>query len=56
VTPLDILDELTYRSYAANRSCAPAITPESWKKVYGPCVDEMEARYQADQAPKAEAA
>lgn len=52
MSPLGILDELTYINYAANRDDAPAITPESWKNVYGPDVDEMEARYQTEKALK----
>lgn len=45
-----LVDELVYVNYAANRDCSPDVTPERWKKVYGPSVDEMEARYQAEKA------
>lgn len=50
MTVLGIFDYLTYVSYANNRDSAPDITPNSWKKVYGPEVDSMEARYQAEKA------
>lgn len=50
VTPLAFIDRLTYVSYTTNRDAAPDITPERWKKVYGPEVDSMEATYQAEQA------
>lgn len=40
--------DLTYRAYEYNRNKAPDITPESWKKIFGPEADEFEARYQAD--------
>lgn len=45
-----VVDELIFINYAANRDCSPEVTPERWKKVYGPSVDEMEARYQAEKA------
>lgn len=45
-----IIADLTYINYAHNRDAAPHITPEGWKKVYGPEVDAMEARYQAERA------
>lgn len=48
MTPLDVIADLNYRSYAYNRTEAPHITPDSWKKVYGPEVDEMEMRYQVE--------
>lgn len=43
----EVVDELTYRSYVANRQNAPDISPERWKAVYGPSVDAMEEKYQA---------
>lgn len=46
----NLLDELRYINYAANRDACPDITPESWKKVYGPEVDEWEPKYLADKA------
>lgn len=45
-----VFSDLTYLNYACNRDVAPNITPQSWKKVYGQEVDEMEARYQAEKA------
>lgn len=50
LNPLEIIDRLTYISYATNRDAAPHITPNSWEKVYGPEVDSMEAQYQAEKA------
>jgi hypothetical protein len=43
-----LMADLTYRCYAHNRDLSPDITPASWKKVFGPEVDDFEARYQAD--------
>lgn len=45
----DLIAQLTYSSYRANRRMAPDITPERWKKVYGDSVDVMEQQYQAEQ-------
>lgn len=45
----EILDDLVYASYVANRQAAPGIAPRRWAKVYGPEVDAMEERYQRDQ-------
>jgi hypothetical protein len=43
------LDELTYRSYRANRLYEPGIAAERWGRVYGPAaVAAMEARFQAE--------
>lgn len=30
----DLLDELTYRSYAANRRASPDVTPEGWGVLF----------------------
>lgn len=46
ITHLD--PERNYVSYFCNREAAPHVPVESWKKVYGPDVEEMEKRYQAD--------
>ncbi len=40
------MGDLVYKSYAFNRENSPDITPQSWKKVYGPEVEDFEARYQ----------
>jgi len=48
MTPSDLRDRLVFINYAANRDHCPEVTPERWKKVYGPEVDEMEKRYQAE--------
>lgn len=45
-----LMGDLVYKSYAFNRDTAPDISPNSWKKVYGPEVDDMEAKYQAEKA------
>lgn len=45
-----LFNDLVYCDYVKNRLKAPDITPASWKKVYGPEVDLMEAQFQADQA------
>lgn len=50
---LEVFCDLTYINYAANRDAAPQITPQSWKKVYGPEVDLMEERYQAEKSKEA---
>lgn len=44
-TPVELLDELTYASYAHNRSHSPDVTPSQWGKIY-PNVDKLEERYQ----------
>lgn len=49
MSPEAIVDELTYRNYAHNRALAPHITPQRWARIY-PRADELEARYQAEQA------
>lgn len=43
--PQALLDELTYASYAHNRSTFPAKTPSQWAAIY-PNVEALEARYQ----------
>jgi len=45
-----LMGDLIYKSYAFNRDNAPDISPNSWKKIYGPEVDDFEAKYQADKA------
>ena len=46
--PQAVVDELTYRNYAYNRSLAPAITALEWVRVYGPIALMMEKRYQEE--------
>jgi len=48
MTARDLVTELTYRHYVANRGYAPHITPERWQRIYGPAVWSMEARYAAE--------
>jgi hypothetical protein len=47
-SPDQIIDELTYVNYRANRGYSPEITPERWEKVYGPKVYRMEQRFQME--------
>lgn len=44
VLATELIDDLTYRSYAHNRG--RGVTPELWQKNMGGPVFEMEARYQ----------
>ena len=46
----DVLDHLTYTSYAHNRRLCPDTPPERWEKVYGPSVWEMEEQFQREAA------
>jgi hypothetical protein len=39
------VDNVTFASYAYNRSLFPKISPERWAKIYGP-TEEMEKKYQ----------
>ena len=48
MTPADVVDYLTYCSYAHNRRIAPHISPERWAKIY-PDAAKLEAKFQADQ-------
>lgn len=43
-----VIDELTYRSYRANRLMEPAIQPERWATIY-PNVAKLEQRFQAEE-------
>lgn len=45
----EVISELTYISYAANRDAAPHIAPERWAPHY-PNATELEARYEAEKA------
>lgn len=46
--PTEIVDYLVFANYAHNRTIAPHITPERWKRVYGAAaVERMEPLYQA---------
>lgn len=55
MNPIDILDEVSYRTYRDSRNSSPDITPQSWKHVFGPSVDQMEERYQREIAAQADA-
>lgn len=43
----DLVDSLTYISYATQRDLAPHITPETWAKYFDNA-EAMEARYQRE--------
>ena len=43
--PSEVVDELTYRSYAWNRRRSPGISPERWAKVFGESAAQMEHRF-----------
>ena len=42
----ELLNEVNYSSYSAQRQYSPEISPERWKLIFGSSVDEMEKRYQ----------
>lgn len=50
ILPQQIVDEITYLNYQANRDACPETAAERWRKVYGPDVDWMEPRYQRSRA------
>lgn len=43
------VDELTYRSYRANRLMEPDVRPERWGVIF-PNVARLEQRFQAEEA------
>ncbi len=47
-TPAEIVDYLTYASYAHNRRISPEVTPERWARIFGKeAVERMEPIYRA---------
>lgn len=48
ITASDIVDDLTYRCYAHNRTIFPHVTPEEWVPVFGERTAAMEERFQAE--------
>ena len=50
MNPSEIVDELTYRSYAHNRRLSPGVAPERWVKVYGESAAQMEERFANENA------
>ena len=52
MTPIDIVDELTYRSYAHNRRLSPDVSPERWMAVFGEDAAQMEERFTNDEDHK----
>lgn len=48
MTPVELVDELTYINYRHNRQISPHVSPERWAKVYGPTSKAMETRYQGE--------
>ena len=49
---VEIVDELTYRSYAENRRRSPDISPERWAKVFGVGAVQMEERFHSERNRK----
>lgn len=50
-----VIDELTYLSYRANRTRAPHVAVERWRMVYADVdIDAFEARYQTELAKERE--
>lgn len=45
---VDLLTELSYQSYKANRDRAPHIAAERWAEVYPESASVFEARYQLE--------
>lgn len=50
-TPEQVVDELTYRSYAHNRNLHPDIEPEKWAVIFSNAA-ELEKRYIASLGAK----
>lgn len=47
MTPTEIVDELTFRSYRAQRQARPDIQPERWWAIYGD-ITALEARFRKE--------
>jgi hypothetical protein len=45
-----LYNDWIYCDYVKNRQASPSILPESWRKVYGPEAELLEAKYQAELA------
>lgn len=45
---MNIIDELTYRSYRWNRQLTPDVKAERWELIFGPQAIDMEARFQRE--------
>lgn len=54
MSDVEIVDELTYRSYSYNRERFPEITPQRWVTIY-PSAEAMERRFQESINRNAEA-
>jgi hypothetical protein len=48
MTTSQVIDYLTYRCYFFNRMRSPEISPERYKAIGFPNVDEMEEQYQQE--------
>lgn len=46
----DIIKELRYRAYRAQREAHPEKEPGRWAKIFGPDAAEFEERYQGQEA------
>ncbi len=56
-TPAELVDYLTYSSYAHNRDASPSTTPERWARIYGAAaVERMEPVYIASKVSAVEKA
>ncbi len=56
-TPQDVVDYLTYSSYAHQRDTSPNVTPERWASIFGAkAVERMEPIYIASKVSAVEAA
>lgn len=54
---IELVDELMFINYAANRDAFPHISPERWKgHVDAETVDALESRYQSEKAAREQAA
>lgn len=52
----EILSELRYRAYRAQRDAHPEKEPGRWARIFGPSAAQFEARYQEERARELEEA
>jgi len=45
---MNVINELTYRSYRWNRLLTPEVDAARWQLIFGPAAIEMEARFQRE--------
>ena len=46
--PEEVVSDLTYNSYAFNRSESPEVSVADWTAIFGPTTHAMEQRYQSE--------